>query len=369
MNDEGNANITAASRRMREGILPGSATAAGRSSFDDNGGGRDIMSVRSTSMSAGDRGDRATNASASANSNDGDPNNNNCVVASSPPSPPSAADPTEYVDLHELAKGWKAALGRCSDPRTRREARAKNDRGNLPLHTAASFRAPVEVIEGLLEAYPEAASLTNNYGNLALHFTAWKKGPVDCMRLLLQVFPEGAAQRNNHGNLPLHYAAHYNAPMEVVEALYRAYPEAANQKNNDSNTPLDLAVADGASPNVVALLQGKAIPPSDEEIYQGAKSRYERVEKEMARQVATHDTVQDDLRVLLDFLMDVRENHPSAMYSSGIDPALCGTLESLMDQVSCPDLMRFGVVRFSVFGWPLAVGCWLALFFSFYFSK
>ena len=41
-------------------------------------------------------------------------------------------------------------------------------------------------IEGLLESFAFAASLTNNYGNLALHFTAWKKGPLDCLRLLLQ---------------------------------------------------------------------------------------------------------------------------------------------------------------------------------------
>merc|ERR1719478_681688 len=92
---------------------------------------------------------------------------------------------------------------------SRLEAQVKNDRGNLPLHTAASFRAPLEVAEALLEAYPEAASITNNYGNLALHFTAWKKGP------------------------------------------------------------LDLAIADGASPNVVALLQGKTSPPSDDEVFDG----------------------------------------------------------------------------------------------------
>ncbi len=304
--------MTGASRRIREGIVGTAKTP----SFDDRG---DIMTMRSPTAGGGGSGGGPSDADAA-------------LLPVSGGAALSSSDP-EYVDLHELAKGWKAALGCCSDPRTRHEARRKNDRGNLPLHTAASFRAPVEVIEGLLEAYPEAASMTNNYGNLALHFTAWKKGPLDCMRLLLQVFPEGAAQRNNHGNLPLHYAAHYNAPMEVVEALYRAYPEASHQKNNDSNTPLDLAIADGAAPNVVALLQGKAVPPNDEEIYQGAKSRYERIEKEMSRTVTTHDTVQEDLNVLLGFLMDVKANHPSAMYSSGIDPALCGTLESLLDQV------------------------------------
>jgi len=244
----------------------------------------------------------------------------------------SSGDP-DYMDLHELAKGWKAALAWALDPATRGDARKKNDRGNLPLHSAASFRAPVEVIEGLLEAYPEAASITNNYGNLALHFTAWKKGPLDCMKLLLQVFPEGAAQKNNHGNLPLHYAAHYNAPIEVVEALYHAYPEGARQKNNDSNTPLDLAVADGASNNVVALLQGKSVPPNDEEIYEGAKTRCERVEKELQRAMESHDNVQEDLEVLLTFLMDIKENYPSAMYSSGIDPEKCEDIDLLMEQV------------------------------------
>jgi len=175
--------------------------------------------------------------------------------------------------------------------------------------------------------------MTNNYGNLALHFTAWKKGPLDSLKLLLQVFPNGATQKNNHGNLPLHYAAHYNAPIEVVEALYNAYPDAARQKNNDANTPLDLAVADGASNNVVALLQGKSVPPNDEEIFEGAKSRCKRVEKELSRAMESHDSVQEELEVLLGFLMDVKENHPSAMYSSGIDPDMCVDVESLMNQV------------------------------------
>jgi hypothetical protein len=84
--------------------------------------------------------------------------------------------------VDQLAKGWKAALARC--PCTlfaRREARTRNDRGNLPLPMAASFGAPVEVVEALLEAHPEAASITNNYGILALHFTAWKNEPLECM--------------------------------------------------------------------------------------------------------------------------------------------------------------------------------------------
>ena len=202
----------------------------------------------------------------------------------------------------------------------RHEARVTNDRGNLPLHSAASFRAPIEVTQALLDAYPEAARETNNYGNLALHFTAWKKGPLDVEKLLLRIYPEGAAQKNNHGNLPLHYAAHYNAPLEVVEALYNAYPEGARQKNNDNNTPLDLAVADGASANVVALLQGKAVPPSEEELYGSAKARVEQAEKELQNIMEHHDGAREDLAEVLDLLMAIGNGHPHALYSGGIDP-------------------------------------------------
>mmetsp|Transcript_27128 Transcript_27128/g.76320 ORF Transcript_27128/g.76320 Transcript_27128/m.76320 type:complete len:576 (-) Transcript_27128:168-1895(-) len=239
----------------------------------------------------------------------------------------------EYTDLHEIAKGWKAAIARAVDPATKHEAQVKNDRGNLPLHTAASFRAPLEVSESLLEAYPEAASMTNNYGNLALHFTAWKKGPLDVEKLLLKVYPEGAAQKNNHGNLPLHYAAHYNAPLEVVEALYNAYPEGATQKNNDNNTPLDLAIADGASPNVVALLQGKSVPPTDDEILASSQRRFEALEKEMKKYNERNQGTSEEMETVLSVLMDINEGHRHALYSAGIIPEKATGIETMLDQV------------------------------------
>lgn len=239
----------------------------------------------------------------------------------------------EYIDLHELAKGWKAAISRGTDPASKHEAQIRNDRGNLPLHSATSFRAPIEVSEALLQAYPEAASITNNYGNLPLHFTAWKKGPLEVERLLLKIYPEGAAQKNNHGNLPLHYAAHYNAPLEVVEALYKAYPQGATQKNNDNNTPLDLAIADGASPNVVSLLQGKTVPPTEDEILEKAKRRYEAAERELARHMSESNGTTEEMEEVLALLLDIYEGHPHALYSAGINPESAGTMDSMMEEV------------------------------------
>lgn len=175
--------------------------------------------------------------------------------------------------------------------------------------------------------------MTNNYGNLALHFTAWKKGPLEVEKLLLKIYPEGAAQKNNHGNLPLHYAAHYNAPLEVVEALYNAYPEGALQKNNDNNTPLDLAIADGASPNVVALLQGQSVPPTDDEVLESAKGRCERMEKELQRSMEQHDGMNEDRELVLAMLMDLKEKHPHSLYAAGMDPNAITDMDSLLEQV------------------------------------
>ena len=75
----------------------------------------------------------------------------------------------EYIPLHELAKGWKAAISWATDPHTRDEARKKNDRGNLPLHSAASFRAPVEVIGKCNRLRPYGISVSPMVVNQRIH--------------------------------------------------------------------------------------------------------------------------------------------------------------------------------------------------------
>ena len=119
----------------------------------------------------------------------------------------------------------------------------------------------------------------------------------------------------------------------MVEALYNAYPKGAHQKNNDSNTRLDLAIADGASLNVVALLQGKSVPPSDDEMFESAKARCDRMEKELQRTMEGHDDVQEDLEAVLSVLLEVKQGHPHALYSGGMDAAQIANMETLLGQV------------------------------------
>jgi SpoVK/Ycf46/Vps4 family AAA+-type ATPase len=96
---------------------------------------------------------------------------------------------------------------------------------------------------------------------------------------------------------------------------------------------LDLAIADGASPNIVALLQGKTVPPSDDEVFESAKARCERLEKELQRAMEGQDDVQEDLEAVLSVLMEVKQGHPHALFSSGIDPNKITDMTSLLEQV------------------------------------
>jgi hypothetical protein len=115
--------------------------------------------------------------------------------------------------------------------------------------------------------------------------------------------------------------------------LYNAYPEGALQKNNDNNTPLDLAIADGASPNVVLLLQGKSVPPMDDEVLEAAKCRCERMEKELQKGMEQHDGMSEDRELVLTMLMDIHDNHPHAINAAGINPNAVNDIDSLLEQV------------------------------------
>ena len=93
-----------------------------------------------------DQDDPASLTAASRRIREGTKSSSDSIAAASTATTPKNNGDPEYIPLHELAKGWKAAISWATDPNTKGEARKKNDRGNLPLHSAASFRAPVEVI-------------------------------------------------------------------------------------------------------------------------------------------------------------------------------------------------------------------------------
>jgi ankyrin repeat protein len=198
-----------------------------------------------------------------------------------------------------------------------------NERGNLPLHAAASFQATADVVEVLLKAYPGGASQPNGVGNLPIHQAAMWQAPVETAEVLLARHPEGATVRNQYGSLPLHMAAANRATPEVVRLLIDAYPDALHLQNDDGMTPLDLAMADeSVNEQVVAMLEGRPPPPELTRRQKAEKydERASMLERKMMGMRNSGGRQNKDLKVALAAVRKLADRFPHALYTAGMDP-------------------------------------------------
>ena len=100
----------------------------------------------------------------------------------------------------------------------------------------------VDIVEELIQVYPEALTTADGGGFIPLHRAVHRKAPnLNVLKLLLRYAPESAMVKTTNGNLPLHWAVHQDYPtLEVVKLIYNAYPSAVHVANRNKETPLDL---------------------------------------------------------------------------------------------------------------------------------
>lgn len=120
------------------------------------------------------------------------------------------------------------------------------------LHHACSRRCPhADVIDSLLNAYPEALVKTDDRGWTPLHQACRFKAPKDVVRLLLRAYPElgkrSACMRNSEGRSALWLALRYDAPNGVVDMLLQADPGAVLDEDREGGSPLTLVWDDYAN--------------------------------------------------------------------------------------------------------------------------
>ena len=139
---------------------------------------------------------------------------------------------------HLLKKDWKAVMERT---RTHPEEAAtwivtKGFNGSLrflPLHKACVLAPPSEVIDKLMEAYPEGAKCVDQDGWLPIHCACFYGGTSIAIKTLLEAHPKGSQLRDDEGRLPLHYACLKGASQEVVDTLLETYAKGAMSKDDE----------------------------------------------------------------------------------------------------------------------------------------
>ena len=132
-----------------------------------------------------------------------------------------------------LSQHWKQVHNCCG----------KVMQSNLPIHLALKFQAHEDLIVALVDAYPEALTLTDEKGRTPLHLACLlkTKSALSVVNYLLDRYPGAAKHRDNRSKVPLHLALKFQAHEDIIMTLINAYPEALKLADGKGRMPLHLA--------------------------------------------------------------------------------------------------------------------------------
>uniref|UniRef100_A0A6V2QNM8 Uncharacterized protein n=1 Tax=Ditylum brightwellii TaxID=49249 RepID=A0A6V2QNM8_9STRA len=176
---------------------------------------------------------------------------------------PSISFKSKKLHRYLLTESWASACARCQT-HPKEAARWTHQAGFyegsintkvLPIHIACALGAPVDVVDSLIEAYPESAREQETcYGRMPLHLACIYHVPLGVVNLLLSRFPSGAYFRDAVGRTPIFYACTKGPSVDLIEALLDACPDAAKTVDYKGWLPIHVACHMGASDDVILKL-------------------------------------------------------------------------------------------------------------------
>jgi len=131
----------------------------------------------------------------------------------------------------------------------------RTKRNETPLHSACSeIRVHSETVRYLIRYDPTALQAADARGRLPLHMLLLEKVsvPLDLIEWIIDLYPDALSRVSDFGMTPLHLACQNRSSFEVVRHLYDRYPEALSAPF--APTPLHIAMMKNCSPNVIEFL-------------------------------------------------------------------------------------------------------------------
>lgn len=137
--------------------------------------------------------------------------------------------PTQLYTFIEN-KHWESAIERSrttpSEVRTWISRREPDDPNKirwklLPLHATCVFRAPLNLIEALIAAYPAAPSMMDDQGMLPIHLACRNGASRGVVMTLLNAHPNSINVKDKKGRTPLNLVENSNSQNKdvVIEAM------------------------------------------------------------------------------------------------------------------------------------------------------
>ena len=147
--------------------------------------------------------------------------------------------------VFQLAKSWswEAVQFRCqTHPQEVQHARCYEGDGDNILHWCAFGRAPLGVVVDVLGICSELAYEPNFiHGNLPIHSACSYRAQNDVLQALIEAHPESLNIPNRDGSCPLHLLCDYGCSVQTMQ-LVLSYPEAIRSVScaggTSQNSPL-----------------------------------------------------------------------------------------------------------------------------------
>jgi hypothetical protein len=151
----------------------------------------------------------------------------------------------------------------------------KGHDGWLPIHFAAYYKAPLEVVKMLVDECREALHREDDFEELPLQVAVHKnsrevvafllsqgpadalerrnchqrvalhcaahEGNVDVVKFIAEQWLQAVHEKDDSGAIPLHWAASENSSLDVTQFLVAQWPDSCNAINDRGSRPIDLA--------------------------------------------------------------------------------------------------------------------------------
>jgi len=133
----------------------------------------------------------------------------------------------------------------------------KNDTSTFAIHVACQYNSHIDVIRLLIDRNPKALKIATYVGNLPIHFAAGKlRTSQPIMELLVNAAPATLMQCGSHNNTVLHCLLHYFiVNLELVQCIAERWGEALRTLNDRHETPLHVACEKQPAPVILFLLR------------------------------------------------------------------------------------------------------------------
>ena len=103
----------------------------------------------------------------------------------------------------------------------------------LPLHSAIVLHAPVEVIEALVDAYPDGIKTGDDRQMLPLHMAFRLGASPETAAVLVDAYPDALSMKDSKGHTPLHVLKAYRRKYEKEKKKGKRLSSAIDRNRKD----------------------------------------------------------------------------------------------------------------------------------------